>query len=300
MSTWLVTGGSGLLGANAAAFLKSRVNTVGVARSPVSRDFDIGLQLDIRDASAVRAAFESVRPNVVLHAAALSRHEECERHPTLAREVNVDATATIARESERVGARLVYVSTDAVFDGRQGDYIEADSTSPFSTYGLTKLQGEIEARRTVGSLVVRTNFFGWSPSGHRSILEFFLQALDSGTSVPGYQDFTVTSMYVSDMLRYLWELVELGCTDVIHLASSDARTKFEFGQMVALEFGYDPDLVVPAEVPAAGNIERGQRNISLNCRLVEGLLGRSVPSQEEGLHRAQGDFDLRKHLRARA
>lgn len=291
--TWLVTGGTGIFGANAARFLSSRASAVGLARDETGSVFGSSISCDVRDASAVRAALDYVRPSVVVHAAAMSRHEQCEENPDLAFEVNVEGTRIMASEAGRVGARFVYISTDAVFDGRKGAYREKDAPNPFSTYGQTKLLGEKAAMEAVDALVIRTNFFGWSPSGRQSILDFFVTALETGSRVPGYTNFTVTSMYVGDLVDVIWALVQRDARGLLHVASRDAQSKYEFGRLVAESFNLDPALIEPVSVPALGALNRGNRDISLSSEHAENVLGLVMPTQLDGLRRARDEMTRR-------
>ena len=283
MDTWLVSGANGLLGVNAGEYLRPRVHALGLQRSGSFGPFVSGRHVDIRDERSIRTAVESIQPSVILHTAAVSRHEDCEQEPALARAVNVTGTDYLARAAADVGAKLVYISTDSVFDGRRGAYCESDVPLPFSIYGRTKLEGEEAALVVPGTLVIRTNFFGWSSSGSRSILEFFVNGLIGGNSVLGYVDFTVTSTYVEFLIEGIFDLVNHGVSGFVHLASRDALSKYEFGRIVAREFGFDEDQVTQSSAPRLGSLVRGDRNISLNVDLYERLTNSCAPTQTEGV-----------------
>lgn len=290
-ATWLVTGSSGFLGSNAGFWLQGRANRVGVTRT-------IGLhpllehenRLDLRDEKALRACILDIAPDVVLHTAAISGHATCAQDPEQAEAVNVGATRTIAECASGLGARLIYVSTDAVFSGDSGNYSEADPVEPFSLYGETKLAGEEIVRELVpDSLIVRTNFFGWSMPGDKSVLEFFVNSLRAGQPVKGYPDSVVTSIYVRSLIEKIWQLNELGTRGTVHIASRDARSKYEFGVAVAEQFGLDPTLIDAQAANSQDNTTSRGRNLSLNTDLVSSLLGEKMPSQVEGIEQARAD-----------
>jgi dTDP-4-dehydrorhamnose reductase len=288
---WLVTGAGGFFGANAGAFLNDRAHAVGAYRRlPSASSFHRAIGLDLTSESSIHEAVTATRPDVILHAAAMASHESCETDPALARLVNVDATAYLARASAEVGATFVYLSTDAVFDGTRGSYTERDTTNPFSVYGETKLLGEGAALAAHDDVVVaRTNFFGWSPTGTRSILEFFVNALRSGQQVPGYTDFVVSSIYVQDLLTAIYDLVDSDRRGVIHLGAANALSKYEFGVQVASQFGLDAELISPVAAAAGGHATSRARDLSLDTSLLESLLGWTVPTQEVGLASAYDD-----------
>jgi dTDP-4-dehydrorhamnose reductase len=295
--TWLVTGAPGFLGANLGLHLAGRVDRVGVARTLPSTpaNYDEWIAADLTEPSALVAEIEQRRPDVVVHAAAMASHEACERDPGLADLVNAQAVGVISAAAQRAGSRFVLISTDAVFDGARGHYSEADEPSPFSAYGRTKRAGELLALASPGALVVRTNFFGWSPSGHRSILEFFVNELGAGNAVRGFTDFTVTSAYAPALCGYLERLVDLRATGVVHVTSLDALTKYEFGVTVAGEFGLDARLITPttADVEPPRN-----RDLSLDVSRAESMLGAPLMRQRDGIARAHAEAGtLRASLR---
>jgi dTDP-4-dehydrorhamnose reductase len=290
MQTWLVTGAQGFLGANAGIFLGSMARTVGVARAGgTPAHYHSGVQGDLSEPVGLCAAIRELRPDVILHAAALASHEQCQSDPQLAERVNADATRQLAHAAADAGAQFVYISTDAVFDGSRGDYSEEDATAPFSVYGRTKLLGEEYALRETDALVVRTNFFGWSPSGSRSILEFFVNELSAGRPVNGYIDFTVTSTYAPILIDAIWRLVGDGAAGIVNVASSDKLSKYDFGRSVAEGFGLEASLISPVSATSARHATPRARDLSLRTDRLRDLLGVEAPTQQVGILQARDD-----------
>jgi dTDP-4-dehydrorhamnose reductase len=291
MSTWLVTGAHGFLGSNAGLFLQGKVNTVGQVRTGMaSRAFALSASVDLTNADSVTKLVERVRPKVIFHSAAMSSHEACESDPKGAMSVNAGATASLAGAAASCGALIVYISTDAVFDGSRGSYAETDVTNPFSVYGESKLVGE-EAVRAITDhhLILRTNFFGWSPSGTRSILEFFVNGFRNRNELKGYTDFRVTSIYAQQLLAVTAALVQRGSTGTFHVASRDALSKFDFGITVAETFALDASLLKPSTSASAGHSTSRSRDLSLATEKLSSLLGQAMPSQAEGIATAYDD-----------
>jgi dTDP-4-dehydrorhamnose reductase len=285
---WLITGASGFLGSNAPRYLSSDIGLLSATRAGESLSGYAGsVAIDLTSVAASAAAIRAARPSVIVHSAALANHEQCENDRALARLVNAEATGQLASLAEQIGARFVYISTDAVFDGSQGNYSETDQVSPFSIYGETKLAGETAALAETNALVIRTNFFGWSPSGTRSILEFFVNNLTNEIPVNGYTDFTVTSIYAGDLLEQIELLVASGETGVFHLASRDALSKFDFGVGVAETFNLDASLISPQSAAAGTHGTSRVRNLSLSTDRIAQALDHPMPSQHEGILRAR-------------
>ena len=171
----LVTGASGLLGINLALEAAKQHNVFGQVNSnPICTDSFSILTKDLLEPGAVEDLLDWAQPDWVIHCAALANIDACEKDPLLARELNTEIPRRLARHCRKGGARLLHVSTDAVFDGLTGGYEEEDSPNPLSTYAETKLTAEYAVSETYPeALIARVNLFGWSLSGQRSLGEFF-------------------------------------------------------------------------------------------------------------------------------
>jgi dTDP-4-dehydrorhamnose reductase len=272
--TWMITGAHGFLGANAVAHLSPHANVIGITRE----------RHDLSTPESLAKEITETRPNYLLHAAAIADHALCEERPDLAEAVNSDATRVIARAAQVAGTKLIYISTDAVFSGQPsaampaGNYKESDQPNPNTVYGESKLAGERNAESETNPLIVRTNFFGWSPTGQRSILEFFVHELRANRRVNGFTNVTTTSLHAHTLLDYIYQLKDQ--TGTFHITSRDALTKYEFGIKVAEAFNLNPALITDATAPEA-------KDISLSTEKLVEKLQQPVESQVEGLVRAQ-------------
>ena len=286
-----MTGSRGFLGTNAGVFLQGRARLVGQARaSAPSALYERIVALDLRNAAEMGRLVREVRPDVILNAAAISGHETSANDPEQAYAVNVVAAGAIAEAAADVGARMIHISTDAIFNGETGNYSEDDEPSPFSYYGETKLAGEQAVRAAVDDhLIVRTNFFGWSETGRKSVLEFFVNSLRAGTSVRGYPDFIVTSIYIQSLLEAIAELGERGTTGTVHIASSDALSKYDYGMLVADQFGLDPALIARLGPDPGTHTASRSRDLSLDTSRAAGLLGAPLQTQAQGIRQARHD-----------
>jgi len=291
MDRWLVTGAGGFLGANAGLWLKNKVETVGQTRVPRGlNNYDTEVSLDLRDHKAIERMVKGYSPRVIVHAAAISGHETCTNDPTQAHAVNVEASRVLGAAAAEIGARIIYISTDALFSGDAGNYSETDPTEPFSLYGETKLLGENEVLASGASaLCVRTNFFGWSAQGDRSVLEFFVNSMRAERPIQGYPDFIVTSIYVQALLRNICDLNQLGYEGIVNVASADAVSKYDFGLAIAKEFQLDDSLIAPATWHSGHLQTSRSRDLSLDTGLLRNLLGGKSQTQAEGIAEARLD-----------
>ena len=280
---WLITGASGFLGANAVRVLSPANDVVGLVRDVNSAPWcDQKVTADLLAVDALERAVHEVEPDVVLHCAGMANHQACAANEELATRVNAQASGVLAGAAAARGAAFVYVSTDAVFSGARSWYEENEAVSPNTAYGRTKAAGEEAVLNAHASAVIaRTNFFGWSPSGHASTLEFFVRELGAGNRVPGFVDYTVTSLFVEDVVESIERIVESSESGIFHVVARDAVSKFDFGRLVTAEFGLDDSLIFESSV------EGGPKDLSLRSDRLAGLRGAPMPSQAEGIARAR-------------
>jgi dTDP-4-dehydrorhamnose reductase len=282
MTRVLVTGASGLLGANLVLEWLEDHEVIGVSHS--SRLVHPRLearQLDLAEPGTASRLFREVRPRVVVHCAAATDVEACERDPAQAHRLNVEMAQAVARAAAEVGARLLHISTDGVFDGEGGPYTEDDEASPVNVYGRSKLAGETAVREAYpGALVIRTTFFGWNGKRKLNLAEWFLDRIRSGREAPGYTDITWSPLVVQDLADLLDLLSRADVAGVLHLPGQDCLSKYEFGRRLARTFGLPVDRVVPSQ--AAFHTPRPRRTC-LDGTKARGLLRRDLPTVDVGL-----------------
>ena len=186
----LVTGSSGLLGSKLLAAMRSRPELVPLAaarRAPDARHADAVAfwSLDITDRRRVQGIFGEAAPHAVVHAAAMTDVDGCELDPERAWAVNVAGTEHVVEACEQVGASLVHLSTEYVFDGEAGPYVETDQPRPLSVYGKTKLASErVVARCGQRWAVARTTVvFGYAPRARHNFVLWLLDRLARGERV---------------------------------------------------------------------------------------------------------------------
>lgn len=290
----LVTGASGLLGANIVLAARDRgLDVVALSHHHRLSDPHVSsVLLDLTDAAALDA-LRGLRPSWVIHCAATTDLERCEADEAECRRLNADAPRSLARWARLEGARLVHVSTDAVFDGRRGRYAEQDEAAPLSAYGRAKLAGERAVLEELpdASLIVRTSLYGWNMLPKDSLAEWFLRRLSAGTPVRGWVDAIFSPTLASDLARILLDMTDRGVVGVYHVASADAVSKYDFGVRIAEVFGLDPALVEPSSIGDAGLRAPRGRDLSLSVAKAARVLGCPMPTVDEGLRRFRRERD---------
>jgi len=189
-------------------------------------------ELDITDADATRRRIEAARPDIVIHAAALTDTRLCEDDPDLAHRVNGLGTRNVALACRDAGAALLYVSTNEVFDGLKGEpYVESDASNPVNAYGRSKLEGEEEAQALVERLyVVRTAWlYG---SGSRDFPSKILAAASRQAELTVVTDEIATPTLAGDLADAIARLVESEASGVYHFTNSGACSRFEWAREI--------------------------------------------------------------------
>lgn len=284
----LVTGASGLLGLNLALEAASAGHLVyGVAHQHVPHtDRFTVLQADLLASDALSRLLEQTQPDWVIHCAALAHVDACEEDPALAQHINAQIPGKLAQLVARGGARLVHISTDAVFDGQRGDYTEDDLPNPLSVYARSKLAGEqAVAEANPAAMIARVNLFGWSMNGRRSLAEFFVNNLQAGRQVNGFTDVIFCPLLVNDIAGLLLRMLARDLHGLYHVVSRECISKYEFGLRLADQFGLDSDLIRPISVADSGLKAVRSPRLSLDTHKLSTDLGQLPPEISPAIRR---------------
>jgi dTDP-4-dehydrorhamnose reductase len=282
----LVTGASGLLGLNLALEAARLGHTVygAVNRNALRSQAFTVVECDLLAPGAVERLIDETRPDWVIHCAALALVDACEAQPELARELNSEVPAKLAQYVARGGARLVHLSTDAVFDGSRGDYTEEDAPHPLGVYSRTKLESERRvAAADPGAIIARVNLFGWSLRGDRSLSEFFYYNLSAGRPVQGFTDVYFCPLLANHLALVLLQMLAKGLSGLYHVVSPECLSKYEFGLRLARKFGLDEGLIAPVSVAEGGLKAVRSPNLTLRIDKLTRDLGAPPPGISAGL-----------------
>jgi dTDP-4-dehydrorhamnose reductase len=284
MERIVITGGSGLAGANIAKTLVSKFEVYGLYNTNKVEMKGVDFrQVDLSRENELEVVSE-LGPSVIIHCAAFANLDGCEQDPDRAYRDNVVASINIAQTAKKVGAYLIHISTDSVFDGERGVYRESDGVNPINVYGRTKLQAEREVQRICPDCaVVRTNFYGWNKREKLSMAEWMLDKLEKGQKLTGFKDVYFSPLLVNDLAEALAELYERRYAGVIHIAGGQTCSKLEFAYLTAKVFGFKENLIEPISVEDLNLPAPRGKNISLNVSKAQNLLRTRLGGAEEGL-----------------
>ena len=243
--------------------------------------------LDLLDHAVVRAAFERDRPGLVIHCAGLTRSPECQQRPELARRANVEVTAQLAELAAEIP--FMFFSTDLVFDGRAGNYVETSPVNPLSVYGETKVAAERVVLANPRHLVVRTSLnFGRSPTGDRGLNEQLRSAVRDGRELRLFTDEFRCPIAAVVTARAVWELMHGGHGGLFHVAGSERLSRYEIGRCLAARW---PELQPKIIAASAREYPGAPRpaDTSFNCAKVQTVLSFPLPGLRQWLQAHPGE-----------
>lgn len=251
----LLTGANGLLGQELVALLlKNNYHVIAASKGSSRIDFGghnfVYQELDITDGAATYAALQNHKPTVVIHAAAMTQVDDCELNKIDCYNVNVTATRFLIGAAREISARLLYISTDFIFDGSSGPYKEDDEPKPVNYYGSTKLSAETEVIESgLDWSIVRTVLVIGNARGTRSnIISWVRDKLTKGEKIKVVDDQFRTPTFTEDLAKGILLVIEKNGKGIYHISGKDFLTPYQIALKTADHFGLDKNLIEKADV----------------------------------------------------
>ena len=242
--------------------------------------------LDIKNPSAVEALIREFTPEVIVHTAALTSPAFCQENPAAARETNLDGTAHLARAAALIEARFIYISTDRIFNGKQGNYSETDRPDPLGVYGKTKLQGEKAVRSILSNyLIIRLPLMYGPPSPfHGSFIQWMLDSWRERKPLRLFTDQLRTPLYVGDARKaFQLLLAHPALRGTYHLGGGERINRAGFGYRMAKIFNLDPAVIVPTRMADIPHLPPTPPDVSLNSEKIFRAITCRARDIQEGL-----------------
>lgn len=277
----LVTGGTGRLAKNVLFALAATHDVILAGRGPAP-PAPGGAVLTLDDPSMIANGLDRLRPDVVIHTAAMTDVEACEIDPVSAHRVNVELAHHVATACRSTSVPLVHISTDHLFRAIRQDFAESDEPEPLNVYASTKAAAERAVLSEYpGAIVVRTNFFGLGVPGRPTMNEWILQSLRAGRPVMLFEDVHFSPVFAVNLAQDVDELVGRAASGIVNIASSDRISKYDFGRLLAQQFGHPDALVVPSRIADRHDLVARPREMALANHRFEALVGRPARSVRE-------------------
>ena len=274
MTKPLIIGSEGLLG----RALSRRLEETHPETISATREF-----LDITDYFGLCSEFERLEPTVVINTAAFSDVDGCELDPVRALQVNKVGAHNLARACRTIGARLIHISTDYVFDGtKTTPYVEEDPTSPVQVYGASKLDGETAVLAELPrALIVRTSFlFG---PGRPTFVDRAIERARQRELVRAVLDWVNSPTYTVDLAEMIDGLIGSDVSGVLHASNSGACSKFEFARAACGFAGIEDPPIAPIRLADLPLPAKRPERTPFDVTRLTAVLGRAPRSWEEAL-----------------
>jgi len=292
----LITGGSGLLAVNWALSIRDNCSVVLILHN---RKISIpGVNSEVASLDSIKECLSVINkyePDVVIHTAGLANIEQCEKNVDLAQHINVNLSENIASACNELNVKLVHISTDHLFSGKNKMSTEDGDIKPVNFYAKTKRWGELKAQENCKDvLIIRTNFFGWGTKYRQSFSDFILSSLKDGKPVNLFQDVFFTPILINELVDKVHQLVDLNASGIFNVVGNERLSKYEFGSRLANYFKLNSNLIKAISISSKPQLAERPKDMSLSnvklCKTLQCEVS-SIDEQFQTLKK-QGDENL--------
>lgn len=241
--------------------------------------------LDITDRESLFALIREIEPRTVVHTAAFTDVDGCETKRELAWRVNVEGTANVAQTCSEVGAKLVHLSSDYIFDGENGPYSEDDRPNPISYYGLTKWESERKVQSISKDYIIArtTILYGYAPYVRPNFVTWTVNMLRQGKRIKVVTDQVGSPTLVDNLAEMIIRAIELDRRGVYNMVGGELIDRYSFGLKIASHFDLDPSLIEPVTTDQLQQAAPRPLKAGLKIERIVEELGVQALGVDEGL-----------------
>jgi len=246
---FLITGSAGVIGSQVVKDLSLQNHEVFSCYNDTKPEHGIPIKLDLKNQNNIIKTIQKIKPDRIIHLAAMTDVERCETQQDLALQINAYATETLAKQAAKKNVFFVYVSTDYVFDGKNKMKKEDDLPNPIDFYGKSKLKGELALNKLAFSYsIARTSTpFGFHKT-KKSFPIWVKENLEQNKEIPVLVDQFTSPTYIPNLSKMLIEVATRQIIGKIHLAGATRISRYELASLVANNFNLDKKLLLPTKI----------------------------------------------------
>ena len=285
MERLLITGASGLLGSKIVELARDEYEVIPL--HDTKSLYPDSLKLDITDQKQAFDLFSKLKLGVAIHAAAETNVDRCETQKKLAWKINVEGTRNVAEACSETSAKMVYISTDYVFNGEKGLYTEEDTPNPINHYGVTKLEGENQVKKLCKKYVIlRTSvLYGWHP-WKQNFAKWVINSLKQKKEISIVDDHFNTPTLADNLAEITLEAVQKDLQGLYHASGNQRISRYEFAQQIAKTFNLNYSLIKPIKMnQITAWIAKRPKDSSLNINKIKNRLKTRLLNINEGLRK---------------
>tara|TARA_B110000438_G_scaffold269604_1_gene286099 strand:+ start:767 stop:1639 length:873 start_codon:yes stop_codon:yes gene_type:complete len=281
---FMVTGSAGLIGSQLVKDLLQENHTVYSCYHNKKPLHGIPVQLNLTDNSQIIEILQKIKPEKIIHLAAMTNVDLCETEKELATQINTKSTETLARQAAKLKAFFIYVSTDYVFDGIKKMKKENDFQNPLGFYGKSKLEGELVLNKLASSwCIARTS----TPFGvHHTKKSFPLwikENLETKKEIPVLVDQLTSPTYVPNLSKMLIEIATREITGIIHVSGATRISRYVLAELIAEKLNLDKKLLIPTKIDTMNWKAQRPKDSSLDVSFANEILNEKPQKIEQSL-----------------
>jgi len=291
----LITGGTGLLGVAIQRSAPKDIQGFSIyfpERSlPVPLPFPI-FAADVSDRMEMQSVFEWAKPDVVIHTGAIGSVDFAEKNREQTRKINVGGTEVVAELCQIFESRLIYISSNAVFDGRTPFYSETAPVNPINYYGQLKVDAENVVREsTIPWTIVRPILmYGWPYQGERdNPVVWWVRFLENGKPIKVVDNVFNKPLPAWSCADVIWAIIQQNRTGIYHAAGRDHISLYQFALLTAAVFGLDASLITPVPDSYFPEIAPRPKDTSFDTTKMETELGVKTVGVRDGLFKMKAE-----------
>jgi dTDP-4-dehydrorhamnose reductase len=291
MENIILTGGSSLLALNWAFFKRNDVQiTLLLHHRNISMEGVNSVFLDLESYDKIYEFLSSMSQCTVIHCAAITSIDDCEKNPHYAYKINVSISENLAHICYELGFKFVHISTDHLFSGLYPFSTESSKISPLNVYANTKAIAEGKVlNKNPEALVVRTNFYGWGASYRNSFSDFLINAIREKKGVYLFTDIFYTPIYTRSLIECVHILLTTNFKGVFNIVGNERVSKYQFGKEIFKTFSGNMDLITKVQYKKQTNLVSKPLEMSLSNNKLLDSLGIDMKNLEDQIEQLKSD-----------
>lgn len=282
----LFTGITGLLGKYFLKSLKSNFRVVGIADKTIQSNNENLFKVDIADKQSIEDFVRKNKPVVIVHAASIGNVDYCEKHPEEAYRINIQGTKNIISAAKSVDAKIIFLSSNAIFDGINPPYDENGILNPLDVYGKTKVEGErLISESQLSFCILRLiTMYGWpQKDGRGNPVTWVIDNLKKSQKINVVNDVYNNHLWAGQAAEIVWRVIKENINGIYNIAGNDCISRYDFALKVARIFKLDSSLISPVSSDFFKDIAMRPKNTCFNTQKMRKELGIKPFSIDEGL-----------------
>ena len=281
-----VLGGSGLIGKE---LIKKASVSHKIFATYNNRDFTMSNITTVKflfpnDLEKLEKIIIKESPDVVINLIGISELNYCENNKKEIYKLNTEFTEKISNICNKINSKFIHISTDYVFDGKDGNYKEEDITNPINYYGYTKQISEIKALNYSNSVVIRTSFI-YDSKLETNFLKFIFKKLHKGEEVITFNDVFTTPIFLDELIEGILKIIDSDEIGIFHIVGNECVSRFNFAKIIAKKLELNEKLIIPKSVKIIEKKILRPQNSCLNNNKIKQILGVKFSKLEENLEK---------------